>query len=44
MRYVFTTIEFIYKAFIFTPIGIKRMKVVGRAISLKGKQTNVDIP
>ena len=44
MRYVFTTIELIYKAFIFTPIGIKRRKVVGRAISLKGKQTNVDIP
>jgi hypothetical protein len=26
-----------YKAFIFTPIDIKRRKVVGRAISLKGK-------
>ena len=33
-----------YKAFIFTPIGIKRRKVAGRAISLKGKQINVDIP
>jgi hypothetical protein len=33
-----------YKAFIFTPIGIKRRKVVGRANSLSGKQTNVDIP
>jgi hypothetical protein len=33
-----------YKVFILTPIGIQRRKVVGRAISLKGKQINVDIP
>ena len=43
MRYVLQQLN-CYKAFIFTPIDIKRRRVVGRAISLKGTQTNVDIP